>query len=171
MAVEKDMAELAALEEHLEVHGSRRERWPEAARRRFERLVEENARARELMAEARALDDLLDRAPAPDARRIAELSDRIAALAMAEGRGPRPATPVIDIAARRQARRQPITTMGWKVASALAASLLVGIYLGSSPPVSSAVESVASLVGVTADTESADVVVIYDPAADEEDFL
>lgn len=171
MAGDKNSADLTALEEHLEIHGSRIERWPDAARRRFDLLLKENARARELLAETRALDDLLDRAPLPDARRMADLTERIAALAKAEGREQRTAAPVIDLTARRQARRPPVTPMRWKVASALAASLLAGIYLGSSPPVSTAVESVASLVGVAPDTESSDLVLIYDPAADEEEFL
>lgn len=153
------------------MHGSRAERWPEAARRRFEPLLKESARARELLAEARALDELLDRAPLPDADRMASLVDRIAALAAAPATEKPAAAPVIDLAARRQARRPPAPGFGWRVASALAASLLVGIYLGASPPVTSTVEAVASVVGVSAEAESSDLVLIYDPAADEEEFL
>src|SRR5690606_32038312 len=114
MAGDKNSADLTALEEHLEIHGSRTERWPEAARRRFDFLLKENARARELLAEARALDDLLDRAPLPDPRRIADLGDRIAALAMAEGRDQRPAAPVINFPVRRQARRPQVAPIRWK---------------------------------------------------------
>lgn len=171
MAVDKDTAELAAFEDNLDIHGSRTERWPEAARLRFEPLLERSARARELLAEARALDSVLDRAPLPDTQRMQALADRIVAMAAAEATTKRSAAPVIDLATRKRLRRPPAPAFRWKVASALAASLLVGIYLGSSPPATSAVEAIASAVGVPADAGGLDLVLLDDPAAEDEDFL
>ena len=170
MAVDKDTAELSAFEEHLDAHGSRVERWPETARVRFEPVLQRNARARELIAEARALETLLDRAPLPGAQRTEALAHRITAMATAEAAREPATAPVIDLAARRRTRAMA-PTVRWKVASALAASLLVGIYLGSSPSVSSTVEAVAGAVGVSTDAEVSDLALIYDLAADEEDFL
>lgn len=171
MAVDRDTAELAAFEGHLDVHGSRAERWPEAVRSRFEPLLERSARARELLAEARALESLLDRAPLPDPQRTQALADRVVAMAVAEKTAERTPAPVIDLATRKRMRRSPAPALRWKVASALAASLLAGVYLGASPPVTFAVEAIASAVGVPADTGGSDLVLIYDPAVDEEDFL
>lgn len=170
MAVDKHTAELAAFEEHLDAYGSRVEIWPEAARRRFEPLIAGNARARELLAEARALENLLDRAPLPAKDRMVALADRIVSVATAEGREQVASAHVIDLAARRQARTVTRPAI-WRVASALAASLLVGIYLGASPPVATAIEAIAGAVGVQTDSDLTDLAVIYDPAADEEEYL
>lgn len=170
MAADKDTAELTAFEEHLDVHGSRAESWPEEARRRFEPLIAGNARARELLAAARALEDLLDRAPLPSPDRMRTLSDQIVSVAVAERHDQSAPAPVIDLAARRQARNIARPAF-WRVASALAASLLVGIYLGASPPIASAIEAIAGAVGVQTETENTDLAVIYDPAADEEEYL
>lgn len=171
MAVEQDRAELTAFEDHLDIHGSRAERWPDAARERFEPLLERSGRARELLAEARALESLLDRAPLPDEQRMQALAGRIVAAAAVEAGGKQASTPIIDLASHQRMRRSPAPAFRWKVASALAASLIAGIYLGASPPVTSAVEAIANAVGVPADPGGSDLVLIYDPAVDEEDFL
>ena len=171
MAVDKDTAELAAFEVHLEVHGARTERWSEAARERFKPLMERNARARELLAEARALEKLLDRAPLPNVDRMEALANRIVAMAAAE-KASQPSTGnVVDLAARRQARAMRAPRSRWQVASALAASLLVGIYLGASPPVTSAIETIAAAVGLEDVAEDADLVLMYSAVADEEELI
>ncbi len=171
MTVDKNTAELAAFEAHLEVHGARAERWPEAARERFEPLLERNARARELLAEARALEKLLDRAPLPNTERMEALADRIVAMAAAEKASQPSAGNVVDLAARRQARTMPTPRSRWQVASALAASLLVGIYLGASPPVTSAIETIAAAVGLEDVAEDSDLVLMYSVVADEEELI
>ena len=171
MAVDKDTAELAAFEEFLEVHGARAERWPEAARERFRPLLERNARARELLAEARVLETLLDRAPLPSADRTEPLANRIVAVAAAEKANQPSTGNVIDLAARRQARTMLMPRSRWQVASALAASLLVGIYLGASPPVTSAIETIAAAVGLEDEAEDSDLVLMYSVVADEEELI
>ncbi|MCL4766416.1 MAG: hypothetical protein KJZ80_09305 [Hyphomicrobiaceae bacterium] len=170
MTVDRHTGDLAAFEHHLEVYGSRFDRWPQEARRRFEPLLDGEPRAGELLAEARDLERLLDRAPLPDAVRMQALSDRIVALAAGETND-RSSAPVIDLASRRRPRPMA-QTFRWKVASALAASLLVGIYIGTSTPVVSAVEAIAGAVGLPAHGDTPDVVLFYDgAAADEEDLL
>ena len=167
MAVE-DTAELAAFEQHLEVYGSRAERWPATARERFEPLLAREARARELLADAQAFERLLDRSPLPDPARVKALSDRIVVLATHEAG--RASAPVIELAARRRQRPAPSASQ-WKLASALAASLIFGIYIGSAPPVVSAVEAIAGAVGLPADDESSELVLFDDGAADEEELI
>lgn len=166
MEADKDTAELVAFEHHLDVHGSRAERWTEAARQRFEPLLKRSRRAQEMLAEAQALERLLDQAPSPDTRRMQALADRIVMAAVAEAASERASAPVIDLAARRQIR-QPARSFGWKVASALAASLLVGIFIGASPPITSAVETLASAAGLPGETDTEDLLLIYDDTDDE----
>lgn len=170
MAGDKDTAELVAFEHHLDVHGSRAERWTGEARERFEPLLKRSERARELLSEARALERVLDRAPLPDPRRIELLADRIVATAVAQSADKQDTARIIDLTARRQSR-QPARSFSWKIASALAASLLVGIFIGSSPPVTSAVERLASEVGLPGATDNADLLLIDDAATEDEDFL
>ena len=58
-----------------------------------------------------------------------------------------------------------------KLASALAASLIIGIFIGTTPPVVSAVEEIAGAVGLPANADVADLVLFDDGAADEEDLI
>jgi len=167
MAVDRD-TELAAFEQHLEVYGSRAERWPAATRKRFEPLLAEQARARELLADARALDRLLDRASMADPARVQALSDHIIDLATREVE--RPTAAVVDLATRRRSRPLPRASQ-LKLASALAASLIIGIFIGTTPPVVSAVEEIAGAVGLPANADVADLVLFDDGAADEEDLI
>ena len=169
MAVDKVTAELAGLEQHLDVFGSEVERWPAEARLRFEPLLASEARARELLNEARALDRLLDRAPLPDEARMEALADRIVGLAIADANASaQTAAPVFDLASRRGPQAQPFR---WKVASALAASLIVGIFIGTAPPVISAVESIAASVGGQENVDPSDLALFDDGTSDDEDLL
>lgn len=64
-----------ALADLLDRHGSHPERWPEAGRERALALVEADAEAQRLLAQARALDAALDALPAPPMP--AHLSQRV----------------------------------------------------------------------------------------------
>ncbi len=152
---------LTAFELHLDVYGARRERWSDAARRRFDPLLAEEPLARQLLAEARALDQVLESAAPPvDAGRLDALSARIVGLATAEHKHAT-TTNVVDLSSARQSRPVARSRFGsggaWRMASALAASLIVGIYLGTAPVVVSAVETIAESVGIadTGDTSLA----------------
>jgi len=141
---------LAAFEAHLDIHGARAERWSAADRQRFETLLANEPRAQTLMAEERAFERLLDRMPSVDAKKLANLGDRIAAAVDAEKR-PRSEAAVVELSKVREARRTPSPRYGagWRVASALAASLILGVYIGTAPGVVSAVEAIADTVGIT----------------------
>jgi hypothetical protein len=171
--IEKDdgTGEIAAFERYLEAHGASPERWSEAARRRFLPLLEREAHAIRLMREARSLERLLDRASAPSPERVKALADRIISVAMNEAKH-RADAAVIDLSSRRTARRhtdRSRSAAGWKIASALAASLIAGIFLGNAPPVVSAVEAVADTVGLSERTDVASLAFFDEGGAGDED--
>lgn len=125
--------ELAALADRLEISGADRTRWPAQERLRFAPLIAGNDEARRMMAEAAALDRLLDAAPAIAPARLEGLIDRIVATAEAEGA--RPVDNVVDLAAARRApapRVAPRQRSGWQAAALLAASLVLGAFVGTS---------------------------------------
>jgi hypothetical protein len=148
----------ADLERLLEVYGSDRTRWPVEARASAGQLVARDAPARRLLAEAEALDRVLDRAPLPSLAREASLAERIAAAAqrsprivsLAEaGKGAARASghgggaPGIKLPGDTTGRvvllpRSPrlLANRLGGAASLLAASLLLGVFIGVSslPP-------------------------------------
>lgn len=79
-------ARIARLKALVEVHGGDRERWPASDRLDMARLIAEDAGARAIVAEAQALDRVLDRAPGLDAGRLEDLTHKIVAAARTEGR-------------------------------------------------------------------------------------
>jgi hypothetical protein len=70
----------------VEVHGGDRERWPAAERLDMARLVAHDREATMVVAEAQALDRVLDLAPTLDEDRLGALTQRIVGAAQAEGR-------------------------------------------------------------------------------------
>ncbi len=116
--------------ELLDRYGSRAEDWPEEKRQDMLRLCAEDPHARALLAEAEALDDLLrETAVPPAAPDLAERLLRHATLTGAEGARGAASIPSADplIAANDN---RPVVR--WLAAGWLAASLLVGIWLGLS---------------------------------------
>ncbi len=136
-ADDKRNIELEALQSLLDSHGGDADRWPALARERFGGLIASDDAARMLVAEARALDAVLMRAPTvSDARRRA-LADRIVAAAKAAE--PPASIPVqdrvVDLAAERRLRAAPPLPQQrsvWQAAGILAASLIAGIVIGVS---------------------------------------
>ena len=171
--LDKRSEALAALEDHLDVYGPNAERWTAAARKRFEPMIAEEPRARALMAEARALEKVLERAPVVDSAKFADLSSRIVAATAAAKSVSAPV--VVDLSQARRSRdvggaQQRGFGANWRVASALAASLVLGIYLGTAPGVVAAVETIASSVGIS-DAGEDDVALFDDNGSDAEDLL
>lgn len=114
----------------LDAHGARPERWPAGEREAATALSLASADARAALAEAEALDLLLDGLGAPEPS--AELVDRVMGAAPVAMPQPRP-------------RRRPgklSRALGliwpdvpaWKPATALAASLVLGLAAGSFAP-------------------------------------
>ena len=82
----------AALQRLLDVYGGDIRRWPEGSGRRFASLLADDPQARECVAQARALDSVLARAPELDVARQRQLTARIFAEIQSS-------LPVADVAA------------------------------------------------------------------------
>jgi hypothetical protein len=127
--------ELAALSDRLEISGADRTRWPAQERLRFAALIAGSEEARRMVAEAAALDRLLDSVPGVDPTRLDGLIGRIVNAAEAEGP---PRDNVIDFAGARRGpaitpQRAPLhRRSNWQAAALLAASLFVGAFVGTS---------------------------------------
>jgi hypothetical protein len=144
-----DQVEFEAM---IDTFGSEPRRWPESRRAGAEALLQASAAARTSLAEARALDQVLGTAPTVDADRMQALAARIVANARqdtadraaepsgaatggnvvrfdAVARQGRVSTgrPMVPAAAPRRAR--------WQVGGLLAASLALGLAIGSVGPV------------------------------------
>jgi hypothetical protein len=152
---------IAEFERLLDVYGSDRSRWPAEARAGAGHLVARDGAARRLLAEAEALDRVLERAPLPTLAQEAAIAERIIAAARRTPRvvsvvkagvrrsaAPR-ADNVVQLAGFR-ARAQWLaskSTLGG-VASALAASLALGVFLGLSSLSQGVVPAVEQMTGI-----------------------
>ncbi len=116
--------ELAEFRELLDRYGSRPEHWPADGRAEMLRLCAEDPQARALLAEAEALDALLRETAVPPA--APDLAARL--LQRAAGATENAGAPVTPPPAANDNR--PV--MRWLAAGWLAASLLIGIWLGLS---------------------------------------
>ncbi len=142
-----------ALARLLEIHGADRTRWPARERLRFAGVISEDKTAAKLLAEAEALDRLLDQAPRASAAGIEALKERIVAAAL---RTHEPHLAVIaggkKVAVLPQARlgRRSLATrfVEWRPAAAvLAASLVLGVMLGTTGPFETTMQEVAQVAG------------------------
>jgi hypothetical protein len=134
----------------LEVYGGDRTRWPAEERAAAAQLVARDAKARHLLAEAEALDRVLERAPLPALALEAELADRIVAAAQ---RSPR----IVRIGGAAASNEPlPQSKPVWKrlpfgsarAAGVLAASLVAGIFIGLTNLPQSVLPALADLMTV-----------------------
>jgi len=143
-------AALTSLERLYEAYGANTQRWPEAGRRLLA-SHENDPRVAALANDARVLDRVLDMsniAPVADGR-TGVLLDRICAAADAMP-APIPAAPVKIIAFASHAR--PITKEARRAGyAALAASLLLGILVGTSGAGANAVRYVSDTLSMSDD--------------------
>jgi len=159
------MAELAGL---LDAWGGAPERWPPEARRRIEEIARGEPGAQRLLAEARALDRLLDTGREPRAditpARQSALTSRIVAAAMAsELTAPHAAAgapaPVRDerkvVPLKPSQRNLPVPMLRgqWRAAALMAASLLLGVFLGGAINMAPALQDIADAIGISAEFE------------------
>jgi len=160
---------LAELEQLLDVYGGDRVRWPAEARTGAAQLVARDAGARRLLAEAEALDRVLERAPLPAVTVEAALAERIVAAAQRSPRivkleESRPAaataagaTPV-EVAAMPVAVRSAPRRMGLllsrqaRAVGFLAACLAIGIVLGDSDLTPQLLPELVDMTGLSADS-------------------
>jgi len=157
---------MADFERLLDVYGSDRTRWPVAARASGGQLVARDRAARRLLAQAECLDRVLERAPLPPLAREAALAERIVAVARRTPRmvatrpvpqtgpaaGPTDPAPGLDPGAARDQR--PARVLRWPTpelggaAGALAASLLLGIFIGLSGVSQNVLPALEQLTGL-----------------------
>jgi hypothetical protein len=157
-----------ALERLLDVYGADRTRWPARERLRFAGFISEDAAARRMVAESAALDTLLDRAPRASEDRERALKERIVAAAL---RQTEPRLAVVHAASERTAAtshlpdwlRRPTRGLALAsarrlrelpVAAALAASLALGVMLGSTGTFDTTVQEVAEATGLATTAET-----------------
>jgi len=126
---------LTEFERLLDVYGGDRTRWPTEARAAAAHLVARDADARRVLAEADALDRVLERAPLPALAKEGALADRIVAAAERSPRivkitGARPAHSAAPAA--KGSGRAPVRLSSAKVGAAglLVASLMIGVVIG-----------------------------------------
>jgi hypothetical protein len=139
-------------QELLDVFGAERTRWPLSARAGAAALLASDAEARRLLAEAAALDALLARGVADSVPDIAATSALAARIVAAAAKTPRiaaasePAKPlgVVSSSASRHGR-----TDVWRAAAVLAASMVLGVFVGQSQLGAHALPKIAALAGVS----------------------
>ena len=135
----------------LDVYGADRTRWPLSARAGTVALLAADAAARRLLAEAVALEDVLSNSPEPDAAATAALADRIMA---STRRAPRLVASTDKVARPAQPVRSSGASMGtadrdlWRGAALMAASLIIGIFVGQTQFGAGAVPAIEALTGV-----------------------
>ena len=148
----------ADFERLLAIYGSDRTRWPVAARASAGQLVARTPEARRMLAEAEALDRVLERAPLPSLAREALLTERILTSAR---RSPRMVTAsakgVPAAAASRTAMPSALparslwlsrkTAVG-SAAGTLAAALVLGVFIGLSSLSQSVLPALEQLTGI-----------------------
>jgi hypothetical protein len=129
---------LAEFERLLDVYGGDRTRWPVDARAAAAQLVARDKAAQHLLSESVALDRVLERAPLPSLAVEAALADRIVTAAQ---RSPRIISIGDPVAGSERdpasvgssmAHRRGVLPADLRKAVVLAASLMVGVYIGLS---------------------------------------
>lgn len=148
---------LADFERLLDVYGGDRTRWPAEARAAAAQLVARDAKARRTLAEAESLDRILERAPLPSLAVEAALAERIVAAAQRSPRIVKSATGQSTVVSLPEGRAlPPQRSPSWKLgllrgevraAALLAASLMVGIFIGISNVPQNVVPALADLAG------------------------
>jgi hypothetical protein len=173
-----DGGDLAAFERMLDAFGGDAARWPADRRARAQELLRRPGAAgdaaRRALAEARALDRVLQASGAVGTDRLTALADRIAG--RAAGLPVRPAVVVAlpPVARRAQhataARLQP-NNQGWAAAAVLAASLLVGVVVGPGTSGLPALHDAADAIGLGLYVDQLALAPIDDAATQDEDLL
>lgn len=121
MTKANEIMTLGRLQHVLDVHGADVARWPQNDALSLPSFLASSAEARQLMAEAVALDRLMSAAPSGRSDRLTSLADRIVVIA-----GAAKITQLPD----RTFTRPIIGRSRWPAIAAMAASLLIGVYGG-----------------------------------------
>lgn len=155
---DRQLKELDALERLLDVYGADRTRWPACERLQFASLIADEPEAQRLLAEAAALDRLLDVAPAARTEQEQGLIGRIVAAARVQQHKPLSASEVAPAVSnivklpawvRRPQIAGAFGASEWPAAGLLAASLVLGVMLGSAGMLDSTMQEVAEVAGLS----------------------
>ena len=145
-----------ALERLLDIYGADRTRWPARERLRFASVVSEDKAAAQLLAQADALDRLLEQAPRASVADIDALKERIMAAALRSGpqlavvaSGQPASGRVMPVQGRRPAFAARFGRGEWPAAALLAASLVLGVMLGSAGTFDATMQEMAEVTGLT----------------------
>lgn len=189
-AKDRKAEERQALQCLLDTVGADRTRWPARERLRFASLLSEDGAAQRMLAEAAAFDALLDCAPQPSEEREQALKERIVAAAL-QTTGTRLTVVATESSDKTASQRnlasrlvtltnavssQPVPMRReWPAAAVLAASLVIGVMLGSSGTFDSTAQQMAAATGFTTATagETSRLALLDDEivAMVDEDFL
>ncbi len=129
----------------LDTHGSSRSRWPAAQRLRLAQILATDPQAQRLVEEACVFEQLLDLAPKVERARQENLSAQIM-LATEIGSRRMVASDFL-----RSPQRIKTSYLPHAGAMLMAASLLLGIFVGANGQVTSAFDGVADLIGLSDD--------------------
>ena len=153
--MDKRTEDREALERLLDIYGADRTRWPARERLRFAGVVGDDTVAARMLAEAGALDRLLEQAPRASGADIDVLKERIVAAALRSG-----APQLAVVAGGKAGVAQPSSARArgpafaarfgrgqWPAAAMLAASLVLGVMLGSTGTLDSTLQEVADVAG------------------------
>ena len=136
--------DLERLQTVLDTFGAEPARWPVAEVSRLVTLIKSDPRAKRMLGDARALDRVLSAAPAGSPSQIAGLTERIVRRAAAS-------STTAEIVPLPQRLGGPVPASApksrryWPVFAAMAASLAVGFYAGTSELVAPTLQQVAGL--------------------------
>jgi hypothetical protein len=174
-------APLVELQAVVDTFGGDRARWPAAARLRLATLVATDVAAARIVAEAVALDRLLDLAPSVPPERARALASRIQAMAavtprdrggdsgVMHGRDGGSATSTLSMAPSLPVRvladvakrpgtfgtpRAPLMGRARQAMALLAASLVLGVFIGSSDVAGPVVSLVTDALGLSDDEQA-----------------
>ena len=153
--MDKRAEDREALERLLEIYGADRTRWPARERLRFAGVVGDDTVAARMLAEAGALDRLLEQAPRASGADIDALKERIVATALRSGA---PQLAVVSGGKAGVAKRPSLPTRSsafaarfghgqWPAAAMLAASLVLGVMVGSTGTLDNTLQEVADVAG------------------------
>ena len=128
-------AALGELQTIVDTCGGDRTRWPAAERLRLAPLITTNERARQIVAEAHALDQVLDLAPTVSDSRERALAARILAatrpgLPVTSGAYSAPAPARGSVPSGLAVRTHAKAMARWPAGALLAASLVLGVLVG-----------------------------------------
>jgi len=169
----KGTPEQGALERVLSAYGGDPARWPVAQRAGLVALTETSDAARTMLAEARALDRVMDRAAFPVGTAPDALVAAIMAKATAAPQGA--ASNVVPLAPAARAPgprvRPGAAQRGWRAPALMAASLAAGLLIGGGVNLVPALQDVAEAIGLSIDQGPASIVFNDTQSGFDEDVL